>query len=89
MVFIVLSIVVSVKLGAKIVPMREISALCLIARTYEDNIRPAISQIGKICRFFAIFCHWRLILPVYSGSKSIRIREKKLGKRKEKIGKRK
>jgi hypothetical protein len=93
MVFIVLSIVVSAKFGAKIVPIRAISALCLIAGTYGCNFRPAISLTGKICRFFAIFCHWWLILPVYSGSKSIekgkgkeeiKIREK--GKRKEKKG---
>jgi len=28
----------------------------------------AISQTGKICHFFAIFCHWWLIMPVYNGS---------------------
>jgi len=59
-----LSIVVLVKNAAKIIPIRAISALCLIAGTYGNNFSPAISQTGKICRFFAIFCHWRLIFPV-------------------------
>jgi len=77
----VLSIFVLVKNAAKIVPIRAISALCLIARTYGDNFRLAISQTGKICRFFAIFCHWLLILPVYRGSKSIGKRKKDKGSR--------
>jgi len=81
MVFMVLSIVVSAKFGAKIVPIQAISALCLIAGTYGYNFRPAISLTGKICRFFAIFCQWWLILPVYSGSKSIEIRKENRGKR--------
>jgi hypothetical protein len=59
-----LSIVVLLKNAAKIVPIRAISALCLIARSYADNFRLAISQTGKICLFFAIFCHWMLILSV-------------------------
>jgi len=39
----VLSIVVLVKYGAKIVPIRGIFALCWITRSYGDNFRPAIS----------------------------------------------